>query len=126
LIIAIIDHSDALYEKAIKIMVQLGKEKASLVTTEFILLEVVNALSKQPFRDCVISYINGLKKLKNVRIFQANIEFFHKGWSLYCDRKYKDWSLTDCISFEVMINQGITKSFTSDHHFEQAGFVKLM
>jgi predicted nucleic acid-binding protein len=41
-------------------------------------------------------------------------------------RQDKDWSLTDCISFVVMRDRGITKVFTTDHHFEQAGFKKLL
>ncbi len=38
----------------------------------------------------------------------------------------KDWSLTDCISFVVMHERGITEALTADHHFEQAGFVALL
>ena len=38
----------------------------------------------------------------------------------------KEWSLTDCISCTVMKDRGITKAITSDHHFEQAGFEKLL
>jgi predicted nucleic acid-binding protein len=29
-------------------------------------------------------------------------ELSQRGWALYCDRKDKDWSLVDCISFVVM------------------------
>jgi len=124
--IALIDHSDTLYEQAKKVMDQLGKEKAILVTTEFIFMEVANALSRQPFRRYVITFINGLRNLKSVNIIPASADHLHKGWLLYCDRSDKEWSLTDCISFAIMINQNIAKSFTSDHHFEQAGFVNLM
>jgi len=34
--------------------------------------------------------------------------------------------LTDCISFVVMEESGITEALTGDHHFEQAGFVTLL
>ena len=39
-------------------------------------------------------------------------------------RKYADQnvSFTDCISFVLMRRQGITRAFTFDHHFAQAGF----
>jgi len=45
---------------------------------------------------------------------------------LYTARPDKQWSLTDCISFVVMQNQGVTEALTGDHHFEQAGFVALL
>ncbi len=41
-------------------------------------------------------------------------------------RPDKDWSLTDCISFVVMEEHGITDALTGDHHFEQAGFRALL
>jgi uncharacterized protein len=38
----------------------------------------------------------------------------------------KEWSLTDCISFVVMTELGLTEALTGDHHFEQAGFRALL
>jgi predicted nucleic acid-binding protein len=34
--------------------------------------------------------------------------------------------LTDGISFVIMQERGITEALTSDHHFEQAGFMVLL
>jgi predicted nucleic acid-binding protein len=48
------------------------------------------------------------------------------GWALYCARPDKEWGLTDCISFTLMTQRGIREAFTSDHHFEQADFRKLL
>ena len=45
---------------------------------------------------------------------------------LYRHRKDKDWSLTDCISFAAMTDEGLTEALTADRHFEQAGFVALL
>ncbi len=36
----------------------------------------------------------------------------------------KQWSFTDCTSYAVMKNQGITEAFTFDHHFSQMGFIR--
>jgi hypothetical protein len=51
--------------------------------------------------------------------------FAGRGIQLYNSRLDKDWSLTDCISFVVMRERGITEALTGDHHFEQAGFTTL-
>jgi predicted nucleic acid-binding protein len=34
--------------------------------------------------------------------------------------------LTDCLSFVVMQDEGITQALTGDKHFEQAGFTALL
>jgi uncharacterized protein len=36
----------------------------------------------------------------------------------------KQWSFTDCTSYVVMKDQGITEAFTFDHHFLQMGFIR--
>ena len=41
-------------------------------------------------------------------------------------RHDKSWGLTDCISFTVMRERKLTDAFTSDHHFTQAGFIKML
>ena len=38
----------------------------------------------------------------------------------------KNWSVADCSSFVVMRYSNILEAFTTDHHFEQAGFVRLL
>jgi uncharacterized protein len=45
---------------------------------------------------------------------------------LYRGRPDKAWSLTDCISFVVMGERGLTEALTSDHYFEQAGFTAVL
>lgn len=124
--IALVNRSDTLHEQAKAVMNQFRKEKSRLVTTEFVLLEVANSLSRSPFRDLTVGYINGLRRLRPVQIVPASTALFHTGWLLYASRSDKEWSLTDCISFETMNEMDITRAFTSDHHFEQAGFIKLM
>jgi predicted nucleic acid-binding protein len=51
---------------------------------------------------------------------------FKRGVELFRTRRDKEWSLTDCISFLVMQQRGISDALTHDHHFEQAGFTILL
>lgn len=37
----------------------------------------------------------------------------------------KEWSFTDCVSFTTMRRLNVTKAFTFDKHFRQAGFEML-
>jgi hypothetical protein len=36
----------------------------------------------------------------------------------------KQWSFTDCVSYVVMKQRGMTEAFAFDHHFAQMGFVR--
>jgi predicted nucleic acid-binding protein len=61
-----------------------------------------------------------------IRVVPASRALLEEGISLYSSRPDKDWSLTDCISFVVMRDEGIIQALTGDHHFEQAGFKALL
>jgi predicted nucleic acid-binding protein len=101
-------------------------KNARLVTTEFVLLEVADALSAPSIRSQTIGFIDGLRQLPILQIVPASQVLFTVGWTFYGQRSDKDWGLTDCTSFVVMVEEQITQAFTSDHHFEQAGFANLL
>lgn len=124
--IALLNTSDALHKPAKQVMNQLQQQKAFLVTTEFVLLEVADALSAPAVRAQTITFINGLRQLNILQIIPVSQALFTNGWQLYSQRPDKEWGLTDCTSFVVMTQEQITIAFTSDHHFQQAGFIKLM
>jgi predicted nucleic acid-binding protein len=51
---------------------------------------------------------------------------FDRGRAFYQQHADKDWSLTDCISFLTMRDEGIVEAATGDRHFEQAGLTALL
>jgi len=65
-------------------------------------------------------------KIGVLDVVHVDEELIQRGLEMFKARNDKDWSLTDCISFVVMKEKGITMALTSDHHFQQAGFEKLM
>ena len=69
---------------------------------------------------------DGLTADPATQIVASSADLWKRGRSLYASRPDKDWSLTDCISFVVMQEHGLTEALTADHHFEQAGFVALL
>ena len=56
----------------------------------------------------------------------ASHALFEAGLRLHRDRPDKEWSLTDCISFHLMRERGVTRALAYDIHFEQAGFRALL
>ncbi len=104
----------------------LQQSKTMLVTTEFVLLEVADALSASQLRSRTVAYIEWLRRWSQVHIILADHQLLLDGWRLYSQRPDKDWGLTDCTSFVIMTHEHIGSAFTSDRHFQQAGFVKLL
>jgi len=49
-----------------------------------------------------------------------------RGWDVFEQYNVdKQWSFTDCTSYVVIKDFGITEVFAFDHHFEQMGFILL-
>jgi predicted nucleic acid-binding protein len=47
-------------------------------------------------------------------------------WDLLASHSDKSWSLVDCASFVVMRERSISAALIADHHFDQAGFSRLL
>ena len=97
-----------------------------VVLTDFVLIEVANAFSRGKAREQFLELVALLRSDANSTVVPASGELVERGLELFAERPDKDWSLTDCISFVVMRDRGITDALTADHHFEQAGFTILL
>lgn len=124
--IALINVSDALHENASARLAELVRDRRRLLTTEFVLLEVADALSAPAVRGHTIRFLNGLRANRALEIIAGGADLLEAGWNLFCQRPDKDWGLTDCTSFAVMQQHGLTDALTADQHFVQAGFRALM
>ena len=124
--VALLVRRDEFHQSANRIMAELSEKDTKLFVTEMVLVEIANALSAIELRARAVILIDELQTLPNVEIIWSSIELFESAWSLYRERPDKGWSLTDCASFVVMKEREINLAFTSDKHFEQAGFVRLL
>ena len=97
-----------------------------IVVTDFVLLEVGNTLSGSRRRAAFPELVRQLRNDPDTEVVPLSQQLMDKGLDLYARRPDKEWSLTDCISFVVMQERGITEALTGDHHFEQAGFTVLL
>jgi len=120
--IATINKSDNYHEICLGILEELLNNQAKLITTNYVVVETINALSKVEFRKTVIEFIDKLEKSPSVQIIRITDEIYNNAWTFYKQRMDKDWGITDCTSFEVMRAFNVKKAFTNDKHFEQAGY----
>ena len=94
----------------------------SIVTTEWVLLEFADAFALSSLKPFAIEAIKRIHRLPMFVVVGYDLAVYQAGFDLYQVRPDKDWSLTDCISFAVMTQRGLSEALTADHHFEQAGF----
>jgi len=121
--IAVLSARDAAHERAIG----LGRTLAGhFVTTDAVLLEVADALCAPRDRGRTAAYLRALPRHPRMSVRPLDRDLWERGLALYESRDDKDWSLTDCISFTVMQEEGIEDALTSDLHFRQAGFRVLL
>jgi predicted nucleic acid-binding protein len=97
-----------------------------VITTTWVLVEVADALNSPKRRRSTHQFLERLTTQPSTTIIPADEVWYAKGLTLYGARPDKEWSLTDCISFAVMAELGLTEALTGDHHFEQAGFLALL
>lgn len=101
-------------------------QKHRLVTTNYILAELVPLLNRYRFsRQRVISAIREIQADPNTEILHVDEVTDAEAWQLLETRLDKAWSFVDAASFVVMRRHGITEALTTDHHFEQAGFARV-
>ena len=100
--------------------------RARLLTTDWILMEVADALAKSESRPRVRDFVLHLRQSSACEILPANREALDRALELYHQHSDKEWTLTDCVSFVTMRDRSVTEALTADHHFEQAGFVALL
>jgi len=124
--LALVNKNDEFHKKAKEVRENLLKEKVNFVTTNQIIIEVANTLSKSRFKKAVVKLTESIKKSKNINVIFIDEEIYTQAWERYKNRDDKEWSFTDCISFIIMEDEEIQRAFTTDHHFEQAGFTKLL
>ena len=103
-----------------------GTFTGGVVTTQWVLTEVADAFASIPQRRDLQAKFRVLVEDPGTQIVVASPELFDRGLALYNARPDKDWSLTDCISFVVMADEGLAEALTGDRHIEQAGFKALL
>lgn len=122
-ILALFNAGDAYHQRA---AVASKEVQPPYVTTEAVLVEVGNAFSGQQWRAVGAKTIRALQADPRVEVVSVDTALFERALHLYGTRPDKEWGMTDCISFVVMRERGMRLALTTDKHFVQAGFVKLL
>ena len=124
--IALVNDRDELHSRALAALHLF--ETAEIVTTEMVLVEVANHLGRRGRRrrQDAADLLHRLEEDSRVEIVRASHFQYFQALQRYAERPDQSWSLTDCASFLLMEERGITEALAYDRDFEQAGFAALL
>lgn len=70
--------------------------------------------------------MNLVRVNRNIQVWPQTSEQFQDALRRFIQMADKNWSLTDCASFQIMDVANIRDALTSGRHFAQAGFTVLL
>lgn len=122
-IYALLDASEVRHGEAVK---QFARARAP-ITHSYVLAELVAlAHARRLPRSEVLDFISTLIESGEVEIVWAGRELHLAGHELLLARSDKAYSLCDAVSFVVMQARNEREALTTDRHFDQEGFVRLL
>ncbi len=132
--VALLNPRDHLHEQAVALANNLGQQ-VRLVTTELVLAELLNYFCRYAvddpkqrgsLREAAVQWVRTLQDDDQVEVVHLDGELFEDSLARYEQHHDKTYSFVDCASMVVCDRHGVVEVATSDRHFLQAGFVRLL
>jgi len=119
-LLAVLDRDDRNHIKARRRWRSLIEGGATLVCTNYVLLETTTLLQVRFGLQAVRVFQEDVVPLLTIEWVDA--ELHQAGMTAVLTAARRRLSLTDCISFEVMRRLGIRNAFAFDRHYREQGF----
>ncbi|MGD0094003.1 MAG: PIN domain-containing protein [Planctomycetota bacterium] len=110
------EEADELFQAAPALLIH------NYVLAEFIALITARRLSRRAGS----GFLRELLSEDDLEAVWVDRELHDAAMDLLDHRPDKEYSLCDAVSFLVMQQHGETEALTTDHHFEQEGFIRLL
>ena len=94
----------------------------SYVLAEYVALAHIRGISRQQ----TLAFSDAVLRDPNVEIVWVEKTLHQQAVSLLQARRDKEYSLCDAVSFILMRERGFSEALTTDKHFMQEGFIRLL
>ncbi|MDE2787525.1 MAG: PIN domain-containing protein [Chloroflexota bacterium] len=124
--IAMHNTEDEWHRRAREVAASLVNER--IVTSEMVLVEFLNFCSRSgaASRRLAALMVRRLWDAPDIEVIPQDSAQLKAAVQRYADRPDQRWSVTDCASFLIMEERGITDALAHDRDFVQAGFRALL
>ena len=123
--IALLDPRNDCHVQAVHIEQSLSSQPVRLVTTNFVLDETYTGLRGKIQHTAILRFRDSVRQSRRLSVVRITEALEDQAWEIFARYEDKDFSFTDCTSFAVMQQLGITTVFAFDEHFEQFGFMRV-
>lgn len=119
---ALIDRRDTAHAPTSGLVSRLVADGVRLVSTDYVLDESYTLARARSGSEAAFALVDMIEATSALDLEWIGSERFDRAVALF--RKYGDqaFSFTDCTSFAVMRERGLTDVITRDQHFRIAGF----
>jgi len=105
----------------------LFQKRRHKVTTSYVLSELVTlAFVRGIARARTLAFVRKLIKSGTTTVVWVDEALHLRAMDLLERRMDKEYSLCDAASFVLMRDQQVAEALSTDHHFEQEGFIRLL
>ena len=103
-------------------------QKATIrLTHNYVIAEYVALANARRFpRASVLDFVVDLLSSPDIETVWVDESIHRAAVELLLLRQDKSYSLCDAVSFILMRQRGVAEALTTDRHFEQEGFVRLL
>ncbi|MBC7341276.1 MAG: type II toxin-antitoxin system VapC family toxin [Clostridia bacterium] len=120
---AIYDRGDSNHRQALAYWQELSKNLGLLYTSEYVLDETLTLLRLKVGHLAAVQFGDTVLGSEAVDLVSITKERWHRAWELFKQCHDQTFSFTDCTSFILMKELGLTEVLAFDHHFRQMGFI---
>ncbi len=97
------------------------------LTHSYVLSELIAlAQARGVPREAALEFASDIADSDDVEVVWVPEDLHGRAMNLLKEHLDKEWSRCDSVSFVIMEERGLLEALTTDHYFEQAGFVRLL
>ena len=97
------------------------------LTHNYVLAEFVAlAIARRAPLSAALRFVEAISSGSEVEVIWVSRELHQRAMQLLFERSDKAWSLCDAVSIVLMTDRRVSDALTTDHHFDQAGLVRLL
>lgn len=125
-LLALLADDDKLHGVAMAWRRKVAERRLRFVPISAILLEVGDAFRLPQIWPKAEAVIAAMEVHPDITIVEVDRVLLKRARDVKSTYRDKEWGLTDCTSFVIMWDLGMTRALSFDKHFEQAGFRALL